>query len=223
MIRLLRAGRHLADYRNASEAVRSEMRLASRALDAALPLLPDDSRVPGFRAAATYVDGVVHADAARAALGLQQIRDSLVLNPFFNLFDFIGTVPPTVGPDDPLFHEAMGYLTAALENIGESCGANQEVCGDLGFAPHNNGGTFLLFGDLFAKAGILNGTGLDNARTFYQLAISLGGADWRFRELARARLASAAERVALYQDADPANDPPIVGSGSETCATCHYR
>lgn len=223
MLHLLRAGRELSDYAHASEVARDESALASRALDAAVPLLLDDTRVPGFRAAATYVDGVVHGDPIRRDLGLAQLRDAFALNPLFNLFDFVGVVPPTVPRTDPLYAEAMAYLSQSLATIGEACAGRDEVCGNVGLAPHNQGGTFLLFGDLFAKAGVLAGTGLDNARSFYRLAATLEGPAWRFRGLAQARLATAADRVAAYQDADPANDPGIVGSGAEACATCHYR
>jgi hypothetical protein len=30
------------------------------------------------------------------------------------------------------------------------------------------------------------------------------------------------ERVALYQDADPTNDPPLLGAERSPCVYCHY-
>ena len=42
-------------------------------------------------------------------------------------------------------------------------------------------------------------------------------------ELWKSRRGGAAERAALYQDADPNDDPPLVGAGPEACAVCHYE
>ena len=56
----------------------------------------------------------------------------------------------------------------------------------------------------------------------YGLSNLLGGS-WPFRALAQDRVTTAAQRVALYQDADPANDPRIVGTGTEACAYCHRK
>ena len=39
----------------------------------------------------------------------------------------------------------------------------------------------------------------------------------------RERFARAAERVALYHDADPSNDPPVVGASPEVCLYCHHE
>jgi len=41
--------------------------------------------------------------------------------------------------------------------------------------------------------------------------------------VAQARLQTVAERVALYQDADPSNDPRLIGYKEEACALCHYQ
>lgn len=44
------------------------------------------------------------------------------------------------------------------------------------------------------------------------------------RLLTEGRLADLEGRMALYQDEDPANDPPLAGSaaGGSACAICHY-
>ena len=61
---------------------------------------------------------------------------------------------------------------------------------------------------------------MTDARQAYGLS-NLLGATWPFHALAQQRVATAAARVALYADADPANDPPIVGTGREACVYCH--
>lgn len=89
-------------------------------------------------------------------------------------------------------------------------------------APHNLEGTFLLFGDIYAKGGRV-----EEARGYYESALSLGdsgGWDPRFVATARQRVATVAERAALYRDGDPDNDPPFMGSGgASACAYCHRR
>jgi hypothetical protein len=203
---------------NASDFARREIAAAQAALDAAVPLLPADRRIPGFRGAATFMNGVVTPDAERMTLGLAQLRDAVALYPEFNNFSFVGAVAGVVPPTDPLFAEALGYIG---DPLASSCNpfSQPEICGNAGKAPHNVEGALVLFGDLFAKAGNLR-----NARFYYQLSLSFAdAASWRFRSVAEQRLASAAERIALYLDGDPSNDPPLVGYRDEACAVCHYR
>ncbi|TFH24185.1 MAG: hypothetical protein E4H03_04285 [Myxococcales bacterium] len=60
----------------------------------------------------------------------------------------------------------------------------------------------------------------------YETAVTFGTANgWRpeFLAAAQDRLDNVDARVALYQDADPANDPPLLGVSNNTCAYCHYR
>jgi hypothetical protein len=36
--------------------------------------------------------------------------------------------------------------------------------------------------------------------------------------------ATVSQRVALYANGDPADDPPLIGTGTgEACATCHHK
>jgi hypothetical protein len=46
---------------------------------------------------------------------------------------------------------------------------------------------------------------------------------WIFEGLATERRATAEARIAAYRDADPANDPPIIGAGRQACVSCHQR
>ncbi len=196
---------------------------AQRNLDAAVPLLPEDRRVPGFRAAITFTRGFAAQNESLKQVGLQQLRAAVDLYPEFNNFDFIGTVAPVVSPSDPLFAEALGYvgdpLTSACSPFTEPI-----ICGNLGKAAHNVEGALVLFGDLYAKAG-----DTDRAKGFYRLAQASGasfptsGGTWPFAYLVAERLRTASERVRLYRDDDPSNDPLLVGYGKESCAVCHYK
>jgi hypothetical protein len=218
MNHLLRVGRVLTDYQNPSAATIEEARLARLALDAAVPLLTYDNRIPGFRGAATYLLGFLTDDPVTVGSGLAQLDDAIEVNLLFNSFSYLGTVAPSVAPDDPLFAQAIAYLEAAL-NSGCTPFTDPRNCGNEGRAPHNLQGSFLLFGDLFAKAGRV-----EQARGYYEFGLILPGIEtWPFRAITEERLATIEQRAALYQDADPGNDPPIVGAGPEACVYCHVR
>ena len=227
MLHLYRFGQMTPDPRAISDAGRAEIDAAVAAFEQALPLLWDadgargDSRVPGFVAAARYQAGRAHDDPALIARGLDELAAALEHNPLFNVFDYI-VVAQAVPPDDPSFQIVIDALDDILGGPGATCIVDQpEICGDAGFAPRNIPGSLTLFGDLYAKAGRL-----PDAMRWYGIANGLaesGDTPYRFRELIAERIATAAARVALYQDDDPSNDPVLVGAGVETCTTCHYR
>ncbi len=217
MMHFYRLGQDLRGYQHPSDFDKQEIVLAQQALDAAVPLLPDDPRIPGFRGAATYTNGVLNGNDSLRALGLQQLRDSIPLYAKFNSFSFVGAVAPVVAPDDPLFEEAIGYIEAAIASCNPS--VETKICGNEGKAPHNLQGSLVLFGDLYAKAG-----NLQQALVYYRLAASLSDtATWRFKSIADERIADAAARVALYRDGDRGNDPLLIGAGEEACASCHWK
>jgi hypothetical protein len=147
---------------------------------------------------------------------------AVAVHQFFNVFDYI-PVAQAVPAGGPLFATIFAEIDDYLSDPDTlACVATQpEVCGNLGLAPHNTEGALVLFGDIYAKAGHLT-----EAQTWYDLARALGAAGaapWGFQDLAEERAATAAARVALYQDTDPSNDPPVIGAGEEACAVCHDR
>ena len=155
----------------------------------------------------------------------------MTVNPIFNLFDYIGVVPPTVGPSDPLYPRVIDILDFALAPENASCNVTQpEICGNAGMAPHNVEGAFVLFADLYANGGLLTNDParpLRGAAPLYSLArtfAALYGWNPTFQALVAERDANAAARVALYQNADPSDDPPLLGNGpGEPCAVCHRK
>ena len=88
-----------------------------------------------------------------------------------------------------------------------------EICNNAGLAPSNFSGSLVLFGDVYAKQG-----DLVEARKWYQTAKNVTPAGYRFQSLVDDRAANVDARVAAYLDADPNNDPPVVGLGEENCA-----
>jgi hypothetical protein len=195
-----------------------------------VPLLWDgqrgDSRVPGFAAAAAFSLGVVDGDAAMQARGLADLEAAVAVNAFFNVFDLIPAVQ-ALPPSDPRFQQVVPLLASYIADPDTlQCVVTQpEICSDQGLAPRNVAGALLLFGDLYAKAAVIDPSYLAQAETWYGIAAF--GASQRpgylFADAVTARVGHAAERTALYLDADPGNDPPLVGAGPEACAVCHYE
>jgi hypothetical protein len=218
MMHLYRVGQSLTDYTAPSPLAVAEAPLARAALDSAVPLSVEDRRVPGFRGAATYLNGVIAGDDELRALGLVQLRDAIELYPDFNNFSFLGAVAPVVARDDPLFLESVELVRLA---IAGGCGpaSQPEICGNAGKAPHNVQGAMMMFGDVYAKAGDRN-----QALAFYNLGLGLEGAGtWPFRAAMEQRIDEIDDRIARWVDGDPSNDPPFAGNGREACAICHFE
>ena len=220
MMRMLRFSRGIIDPNNAGDVSKLEITKAQEALDMAVFLLPADRRLLGFRGAATYLNGVASHDDLRISQGLTQLHEAVARFPEFNGLAFIEAVAPVVDAKDPLYQEVMQHAgtrgVAACDPF-----AMPEVCGNAGKAPHNVEGSLMLFGDVFAKAG-----DEPQARSYYELAqASITGRSntWRFAPLPAQRLVDLAQRVALYQDNDPNNDPKIIGYGRDACGICHYK
>jgi hypothetical protein len=224
MLHLYRFGRLTPQISAASPAARAELAAAVAALDEADPLLWNretrigDSRIPGFAAAARYALGVVDRDDALLERGRNDLAYAIEINAFFNVFDLM-TIVQAEPPDSPAFLSAFTAMDAYLSNPQTllCAGTFPEVCGNAGLAPTALQGTFILFGDFYAKAG-----SLDAAGQWYQFGAPFESG-WRFAGLYGDRLATLDARIAAYRDDDPTNDPPIVGSGAQACASCHNR
>jgi hypothetical protein len=226
MMHLYRFGQLVVRVQETSPTARVELVAANAAFATAVPLLWDDatgtgdSRVPGFAAAAIYMQGAVDDDDALRAQGLAELERAIAVNAFFNVLDFI-PVLQVLPPGDPGFPEAFAVVTAYLNDPETlACVATQpEICANAGFAPRNVQGSLTLFGDLFAKGG-----DLARAQGWYDLVMSFPDTQsWAFYPAIQQRAANAAQRVALYADADLSNDPPLIGAGAEACAVCHVR
>jgi hypothetical protein len=226
MLHLYRFGQRVVRFDAISAEARAELSAANVAFAAAVPLLWDDasasgdSRVPGFAAAAKYLQGVIADDSGLRDAGLAELDRSIAINSFFNVFDYI-PVLQVLPPSDPLFQKGFALFTTYLEDpetLG-CVGTQPEICANAGLAPRNIQGALTLFGDLYAKGG-----NVDQAQLWYDLASLFPDTPtWNFAALLAERKAHAAARVALYADADLSNDPPIIGAGPEACAVCHNR
>lgn len=153
---------------------------------------------------------------------MAELDDAFGANPFFNVFDCI-PVAQALPAFDPRFVEVFSLVSAYLSDPDTlACvGTQPEICANDGYAPRNTAGSLALFGDLHAKAGDRAG-----AERWYGLALALasgGSTPYRFLPALRTRAATVDERIARFGDADPSNDPTVIGAGAEACAACHTR
>jgi hypothetical protein len=165
--------------------------------------------------------GILQRNPALVAQAREEIALAAAANPLFNTFIPLGSLPPIAMPGDADYTEVLRLLDEYFPQAAAQCGTQEEICFNAGMAPHNLEGTFTMFGDVYTK-----GQRLEQARTFYGNAIATGeltGWGTPFLEAARERLATVEERAARWADADPANDPPLLGVANGTCAYCHYR
>jgi hypothetical protein len=229
MMHLYEFGAQVTHYPSATPAQRTHIDAARDAFARALPLLYQsgvgDTRALGFASGTTYVAAVLNGDPLLRQQAIDEMNAAAVLNPLFNAFNPIGVVPPAVAPNDPAYAGALQlldeYFPVAAVDCVMTAGVQGELCFNDGLAPHNLEGTFLFFGDVYAKAGRL-----DDARSRYETARAVGQANgWRPEFLADIdeRLTDLPARIARFQDADPNNDPPLIGVANSGCAHCHYQ
>lgn len=228
MTHLYRFGQAVERYDAVSDYARDEIAAAQAAFQDAVPLVwngtTGDSRVPGFAAATTFGLGVVRNDPDLQAQGLAELDAAFRVNPFFNVFDYI-PVAQAVPSFDPRFQGVFDKMSAYLNDLGtlQCLGTQPEICGNDGYAPRNTAGSLALFGDLDAKGG-----SAERAQSWYDLAAlgrggSGGSRPYPFLPALESRVTAVAERIALFRDADPSNDPTVFGAGPEACAACHNR
>jgi hypothetical protein len=223
MLRLYRSSTACADFDFAHlcDAAKAEGLAAVEPLDRAVPLLANDTRIAGFRAAATYAAGYVQGDADRLARGLSLIDEAVAANTLFNAFDLFAVVAPVeAGMGDYYQTRVLPLVDAIFSGENLSCPVTlPEICSNAGMAPHNFEGTLILLGDIYAKGGRLS-----NASLWYSIARGTGRTTgYRYQAIAEERVATAADRVARYEDDDPTNDPPLLGGGGGSCRYCHNK
>jgi hypothetical protein len=224
MMRLYRFGEQVTSAESITPRAEREVVAATRAFARAVPLLwkdgKGDSRVPGFAAAATYARGIAENDPDWIQRGLEELDAAVEINHLFNSFDKLG-VAGFIAGTDPQYQEILALLDGFDAILG-LCGGQDEICFNSGMAPHNIEGTFLLFGDVYAKGGRVA-----DAREWYGLSANVGSSSgWKYLATAQARFANVEGRVALYRDADPSNDPALAGAGNgngASCAYCHNK
>jgi hypothetical protein len=222
MLHLYRFRRLAPESNAANAAAQAEIRASDELLQQARRLLWDgargDSRILVFAATARYFLGVATHDDAIRTQGLADLAEGSRVNPLFNTvgYHFVAGEAPRTTPE---FADAFAVFDAYNAAVDPTCFIDlPELCANAGMAPHSFPGSPLLIGDIYAKSGDLT-----RAQQWYAVARAFSTPDYRFADVIADRQLNAATRVTLYLDADPSNDPPVVGAGREACAICHEQ
>ena len=202
---------------------------------AARQLRPDDARVFGWLGATQLGIGTMTENADMIAQGRASVAAGVEAYPQFNLFvhalvtqrfprttpEFASAIDAYYVTLDLCFHTTIDRDNpdaTPFAHLATSTGV-ERVCWDTPYALHSFEGYFLHMGDALVKAGEVGA-----ARRAYQNASVLPDyATWPYRGVLEQRLVDLDARAALYADADPANDPPLIGEGAQQCASCHAR
>jgi hypothetical protein len=201
-----------------------------RALDAmerAWELAPGDDRLYGWHGGLLTAMGRATGSEELTARGLDELALGSELHPSIALFTTFGLFEsaPAGSPDfaravDAFWALADRCVAGGLDRHNPDMAPHVDAlaepyCGNLSITPHNWEGFWSRAGDLLLKNGEP-----DVARVLYANARLQDLETWPFRDLLDEKVATLAERGALYADGDPGNDPPL-GAETAFCATCH--
>jgi len=184
---------------------------ASRALDRAVELAPEDTSAAGWRAFWRYQAGRTRGQE------LGPLREELLAaserDPRFTPFLAAVALAPM-----PL---ASGYperVLGPLERISDCGDGTSHSCRTGPLFPHGAEGYHATLGDLRVRLGDVAG-----ARTDYARALEMpSAASWPYRAEFEAWTAGAEERARLLTNDVDADDPTIFfASGERACAGCH--
>ena len=214
--------------------VGARMTEAIGALSEAMALRPGDHRINGWLGPLLIGASQQTGDANQLEQGLALLSAGVAAYPEFNLFShslvfqqspvgsaefqsaidaYYHTLDVCFGPVDPANPDITPYLANAT-TVGVD-----RVCWNGPLQLHNFEGYFLSMGDALAKAGRVPA-----ARVAYTNATRLPSYEtWPYRTVLADRLATLGERAALYADADPTNDPPLIAQTEHQCGSCHAR
>jgi hypothetical protein len=113
-----------------------------------------------------------------------------------------------------------GYPALAaqkLEARRAGCSASDETCVNSTEAPHRDSGYMMQMGDTYTRLGDKT-----KAVDAYSVALAAAGVGtWPYAADAKIWAGAVDDRLMLYADSDPTNDPPGFLSGPKSCTGCH--
>jgi hypothetical protein len=216
-------------------AIQAEQRSLPGLFEVAYKNNPTDPRVGCFLGLQLVGAGRAMKDDQLFLQGIGVLHKAVEQWPEFNLF-CLGLAYDQLPASDPDYKKAVD---AALDNVdacaGEPVDRNnpdiskyvsqatsegpKRACWNTWIAPHNAEGFYLWVGDLLVKQGKVSA-----ARAAYNdVKLIPEYEQWPFKHLLTDRLSANLDaKAALYQDADPSNDPAFGGEEvSRRCAVCH--
>jgi tetratricopeptide (TPR) repeat protein len=216
--------------------------LAVTSFERAVDAIPHDPRLVGFLGSMQLAQGNVWGDNALIRKGWFGTKASARQWPEWGLFtQAYGLV--TLDPDEPRYAKGIELLWDNLdacvdervdrEDLDWSVyeaqvdrdedAWNRRACANTDVVPHGVEGFFLIFGDVYAKAGEL-----DAADMMYKNALgSVDVADWPYRWVAEDRRARLDELPEQFRGEAPEGpfEPTewLVFGGPVGCTVCHQR
>lgn len=199
-------------------------------------LAPDEPHLDCWLGGVRIIAGNATGDPDLVAAGQRDLQRGVERFPQFtlacvalNLVDLPASDPAYAGAAEALFGLYDSCLGDTIDRADpdyapyldrETHDGPRAACWNDTTHPHGLEGSFVLLGDVLVKQGET-----DAARVAYHNATLIEGySSWPYRGLIEERAAADLEaRAALYRDADPENDPPMLGSRrfSHNCSTCH--
>lgn len=181
------------------------------ALTTAMELDPENTRVAGFLSLTRFNRARQLHDQAGVDAAVQELTEASKIDNFNNF-----TLALAFSQLEP----ATGYPQIAVDKLLERqawCTPAVSDCINNPVAPHRDPGFFMQLGDAYARVA-------DKAKASeaYAAALAADGADtWPLAKDAQVWAAALDDRLALFADVDPKNDPPFFLSGARTCTGCH--
>lgn len=179
------------------------------ALAHAADLNPDDERIPGW----LQIVEVRTAQALGNPVLLEQATEAMIeaadAYPEFNNVSLAIAFAKL-----PLDSE---YPEMAADRLDAIMDCTDAVCMNSDFVPHNEEGAMMLYGDVYARLGQRA-----KAATFYQAALDHPAAStWPYREQAQAIFDALDDRIELFTNDVPEDDPLFFSEGETSCVGCH--
>lgn len=222
------------------QGVQEHARLAVEAFDLATDAHPDDPRLEGFRGAFLMAQGSIEDQPALLRKGWFATGRSIRGWPEWALFTrSYGLVG--FDPDHRRYQQAIEMMWRTLDECATQPVARSQLdwsvlngsidttdplkvraCMNTDVVPYNIEGFFLVFGDLYARAGQL-----ENAQMMYDNALAMDAeGTWPYRWVAEERVASMSalpDRFADQPAALPSTDPSehLIFGGPASCTVCH--
>ena len=221
-----------------SPSITDDAVMARKYFQEAVALNPSDARFQGFLGSALLAEGAIHHDEKLRRQGYYTLMDSVAAFPEFNLFT-AGYVMSGLPVESARYQEALGYQWRTLDEcVGGKVDRREpsfdaymrlattegpkRVCWNSWIAPHNFEGFFLNMGDMLVKAG-----DWQTAQKVYANArLSPTYGDWKFKPQLEARIAKAADNVAVFRRAErgkTAGEAVMMNQSVFSCMACHQQ
>ena len=188
--------------------------LAEAFLERAQELNPDDARIPSWLLPARMARANFERDFAAVREAKKQLIEAYESDPNFHAF-----VVGTQSFADDRDSESFAFGLEAMRSATGCAGSDDPTCDNHPRWPHNAEAFLVLAADFEAKAGQA-----EEAQALLRQVQSIDSySNWPYRDAVDERLRDLSQRVELYGNDDPDDDPPSLFTADNrmTCQACH--